>query len=45
MDHWQRRVLLENIIYKTFRKTALDDREKKMIEEVIEIRDYGKILD
>ena len=45
MDHWQRRILLESIIYKTFRKLSLDDKEKKMIEEVIEIRDYGRILD
>ncbi|MCK4997065.1 hypothetical protein KAS08_02070 [Candidatus Pacearchaeota archaeon] len=45
MDDWQRRVLLEDIIYKIFRKVVLDDKEKKMIEEVVEMRDYGKILD
>lgn len=45
MDSWQRRVLLENIIYKTFRKKKLDDREKKLVEEIIEIRDYGRVLE
>ena len=45
MDHWQKRVLLESIIYKTFRKLPLDKNEMKIIQEVIEIRDYGHILD
>jgi hypothetical protein len=45
MNSWERRVLLENIIYKIFRKKILDDNEKKMIQEVVEVRDYGKVLD
>lgn len=45
MDEWQRRVLLEGIVYKMFRKVGLDEREKKMVNDIVEIRDYGRVLE
>lgn len=45
MDEWQRRVLLEGIVYKMFRGMALDVREKGMVDDIVEMRDYGRRLD
>lgn len=45
MDEWQRRVLLESVIYKMFRNVELDTREKKIVERIIEVRDYGRELE
>jgi len=44
MDEWQRRVFLENIVYKMFRGVELNGSEKRMVEDLVEIRDYGDIL-
>ncbi len=44
MDEWHRRIFLENIVYKMFRGIGLNENEKKMVEKLVEIRDYGDVL-
>lgn len=45
MDDWRRRVLLEEIIYKMFRKVVLGRGERRMVEKIVEVRDYGRVLE
>ncbi len=45
MNEWQRRVLLEGVVYKMFRGVELDIREKKVVERIVEVRDYGRELE
>jgi hypothetical protein len=44
MSFWRRRVLLEEIIYKMFRRKKLNEVERRMVDEVVEVRDYGRRL-
>lgn len=44
MNFWRRRILLEGIIYKMFRRKVLDNVEQEMVDEIVEIRDYGRKL-
>jgi len=44
MSFWRRRVLLESIVYKMFRRKELSDVERELVEEVVEVRDYGRKL-
>lgn len=39
MDHWQRRYLLESIIYKISKKIKLEKHEDKIIKEIVEMMD------
>lgn len=45
MNSQKRQKTLEKIIYKIFRKVKLDESEKKVAEEIVEIKDYGMILE
>lgn len=44
MDEWRRRVSLEGIIYKMFRGVELNSDEKRIVERIVEVRDYGRVL-
>lgn len=44
MNFWRRRILLEGIIYKMFRKKGLSEVERRVVDEIVEVRDYGRKL-